>query len=96
MKTIQVANGTEPWIALGAILLGVLCFWIIMRLVVRIGRPKENKPEEKKTRCKWKRMARKDQRVLKAWTCASCTELAYTTTGKPPTDCKRGLSPRAL
>ena len=46
--------------------------------------------------CKWTRAAIKDGDVLKAWTCNVCTELAYSSTGKAPIHCKRGLAPRAL
>jgi hypothetical protein len=91
MKTIQVATEPEPWIAILAILLAVLCFWALLRLVVRFGQQKR-----KQSQCKWKRLAAKDGDTLKAWVCSSCKELAYSSSKKPPAQCKRGLAPRVL
>jgi hypothetical protein len=91
MKTIQVATEPEPWIAIFAILFAVLCFWALLRLVMRFGQQTRTQSQ-----CKWKRMTKKDGDTLKAWVCSSCNELAYSSTKKPPAQCKRDLAPRVL
>lgn len=91
MKTIHVTSGPEPWLGVVAVLSGVGLLWLALRLVIRFGIR-----HRVASSCNWKRAAQKDGDVLRAWSCQTCTEIAFSATGKQPAQCRRGLSARPL
>ena len=40
--------------------------------------------------CRWKK-ARRREGILRSWVCRSCQVTAFTSTRRPPIECKRGL-----
>ena len=84
-KIIEVALRYQELVMVAA---GILVFLLMWWLIVR--RPR------RKNACKWRRDRSGQRPTLTKWTCKSCYAEAYTSTRKPPVDCKRKLKPRAL
>jgi len=83
VEAFIAAHAEGVYIALGSGAL-LLCWWLIVRL------------PRKTRKCKWRRDARRQKTTLLKWSCAKCGADAFSTTRKPPKECKSMLRPRAL
>jgi len=74
-------EGVYMALGIGALL---LCWWLIVR------------SPRKSRKCKWRRYDGGQKPTLRKWTCEKCGADAFSSTRKPPKECKAMLRPRPL
>jgi hypothetical protein len=62
----------------------------VLYLAIRVLHP------ARRRKCKWRRQEKRSRRTLSKYRCRTCGVEAFTATGKPPVDCKKGLKPKPL